>query len=221
MSMHRLSTAAFGTVLAVSLVFAAGCRVDTNKTDKGDNVKIATPFGGMSVKTDDNAVATETGLPAYPGAVVDREKNPDGKHDTGAADVNMSFGSFQLRVKAISYRTTDPPAKVLAFYRSGLARFGAVIQCSGDQPVGSPATTPDGLTCSDDDSDKHVHVKDSLGSHSTELKAGSKQHQHIVSIDPDGTGTKFGLVAIDLPGKFPFGDDSDDSSKSGKSQQPE
>ncbi len=220
MSTHRLTTAALHTMLAVTLVFAAGCRVDTNSTDKGDNVKIATPFGGMSVKTDENAIATETGLPSYPGATVVKTTTHDG-HDSGAADVNMSFAGFQLRVKAVSYRTSDPPAKVRAFYRSGLARFGTVIECSGDHPVGSPTSTPDGLTCSDDDSDKHVHVKDSVGPHSMELKAGSKQHQHIVSIDPDGTGTKFGLVALDLPGKFPFGDDSDDNSKSGKSQQPE
>ena len=33
-----------------------------------------------------------------------------------------------------------------------------------------------------------------------ELKAGSRLHQHIVSIDQQGTGTKFGLVALDLPG---------------------
>ncbi len=48
----------------------------------------------------------------------------------------------------------------------------------------------------------------------TELKAGSKQHQHIVSINPDGSGTKFGLVALDLPGHFSFGDkDADDANR--------
>ncbi len=214
----RLLTAA---TLLPMLLFAVGCRVDATSTAKGDNVKIATPFGGIAVKTDDNAVATETGLPAYPGAVVDHEKNSDGKHDTGAADVNMSFGGFQLRVKAIGYRTTDAPAKVVAFYRSGLARFGTVIQCSGEHPVGTPTKTPDGLTCSDADTSGQAHFNKVDLQHGTELKAGSKQHQHIVSIDPDGSGTKFGLVALDLPGKFPFGDDSDDSSKSGKSQQPE
>ena len=41
-----------------------------------------------------------------------------------------------------------------------------------------------------------------------ELKAGSKVHQHIVSIDRDGGETKFGLVALDLPGKF-YSDDED------------
>jgi len=42
-----------------------------------------------------------------------------------------------------------------------------------------------------------------------ELKAGSKVHQHIVEIDPDGGGTKFGLVALELPGKM-FSDDGED-----------
>jgi hypothetical protein len=29
-----------------------------------------------------------------------------------------------------------------------------------------------------------------------------------VTIDPDGGGTKFSLVALDLPGNITFGDDS-------------
>ena len=41
-----------------------------------------------------------------------------------------------------------------------------------------------------------------------ELKAGSKQHQHLVPIDRDGAGTKFGLVALDLPGNFGGGKDA-------------
>jgi hypothetical protein len=43
-----------------------------------------------------------------------------------------------------------------------------------------------------------------------ELKTGSQQHQHIVALDPDGGGTKIGLVALDLPGKLSFGDSKDD-----------
>jgi predicted RNase H-like nuclease (RuvC/YqgF family) len=40
-----------------------------------------------------------------------------------------------------------------------------------------------------------------------QLKAGSKLHQHIVGIDPQGTGTKIGLVALDLPGHLGIEDD--------------
>ena len=34
--------------------------------------------------------------------------------------------------------------------------------------------------------------------------------RHIVEIDPDGTGTKFGLVALELPGHLSFGDNNKD-----------
>jgi len=202
----RSRNLAAAAVLLAAAGLATGCRVESNKSGNGDDVKIATPFGGMSVKTDDANVTQSIGLPAYPGAVIVKKKDKD-DHNDGSADINMSFGSFQLRVKAVSFHTEDAPDKVLQFYKKGLARFGTVIQCKDHRPVGSPAHTPDGLDCSDDD--QHggggVHVDDDL-SGKTELKAGSKQHQHIVAIDPEGTGTKFGLVALDLPGHFSFGD---------------
>ena len=120
------TTAFAGSLLILGLMAAlVGCTVDSHKQGDGNNVKIATPFGGMSVKTDDNAVEVATGLPAYPGAQVVRDHSKN-EHDSGAADINMSFGSFQLRVKAIGYRTSDSPDKVLAFYRKGLSRFGTV-----------------------------------------------------------------------------------------------
>jgi hypothetical protein len=111
-----------------------------------------------------------------------------------------------LRVKAASYRSADSPDKLTAFYRQALARYGDVIQCSHDSPVGEPTHTSEGLTC-DNNKDKHVNVNEDL-SGKTELKAGSKQHQHIVSIDPEGSGTKFGLVALDLPGHLTADGDS-------------
>jgi len=198
-------------VLGAALV---GCTIDHHKQGDGDNVKIATPFGGVSIKTDDSAVEVATGLPAYPGAQIVKQHDKD-NHDNGAADINMSFGSFQFRVKAVGYRTPDSPDKVLAFYRKGLARFGTVIQCSNHQPVGMPPRTPDGLDCSDDSHNNKAKLKmsDDL-SDKTELKAGSKQHQHLVTIDAEGTGTRFDLVALDLPGHFSFGEkDTDDGSR--------
>jgi hypothetical protein len=115
----------------------------------------------------------------------------------------MSFGSFHLRVKAASYRTPDSPDKVEAFYRKALGRYGDVIKCSNDRPVGEPTRTQEGLTCNDDN--KHVAIDDDM-SRKMELKAGSRQHQHIVAINPDGTGTRLGLVALDLPGRSSNGE---------------
>ncbi len=197
--------------IVVAVALMSGCRVESNKHGNGDDVKIATPFGGMSVKTDDANVAQSIGLPLYPGAVQVQKKDKD-DHNDGSADINMSFGSFQLRVKAVSFTTSDSPDKVMAFYKSGLARFGTVIQCKDHRPIGTPTQTADGLDCSDDNRhNNQVHVDDDMSGKS-ELKAGSKQHQHIVAIDPQGTGTKFGLVALDLPGHLSFGDKGSDKS---------
>ncbi len=213
----RLNHLTVATLFVVT-AFTFGCRVESKKNDNGDDVKIATPFGGMSVKTDDSSTAQSTGLATYPGAVVVSKKDKDG-HGNGSADVNMSFGSFKLRVKAVSMRSDDSPDKVLDFYKKGLAHFGTVIQCKDHHPVGTPTRTPDGLDCSDDD--RHtgqVKVYDELPG-KTELKAGSRQHQHIVGIDADGSGTKFDLVALDLPGSFSFGNKDkkdDDSGDDGK-----
>jgi len=184
----------------------SGCRIENDKHGDSDNVKIATPFGGMSVKTNESAVIDGIGLPVYPGAVLVKKKD---KND-GAADINFSFGSFTLKVKAASYTTTDSPDLVAAFYRKALGRYGDVLQCQNDKPTTSMTRTADGLTCSDDQKN-HIKVDNDI-SGKMELKAGSKQHQHIVGIDPDGSGTKIGMVALDLPGHLSVGD-GDDSTK--------
>jgi hypothetical protein len=186
--------------LILGVVAMSGCKIDSNKQDGKENVKIATPFGGMQVKTDEKATVNGIGLPIYPGAEFVKKNDKD----KGAADVNLSFGSFQLRVKAASYNTPDAPDKVSAFYRAALARYGDVIQCENNKPVGSPTRTAEGLTC---DNDKENHMSNGDTSGKMELKAGSKQHQHIVAVDPEGSGTKFGLVALDLPGHITVDED--------------
>ncbi len=89
--MRKNQIAGVATMIAAATLMS-GCRIESDKKNGNDNVKIATPFGGMTVKTNDNVVAEGLGLPVYPGAeLVKKDKN------NGAADVNMSFGSFQLR----------------------------------------------------------------------------------------------------------------------------
>ena len=194
--MRAKVTVAVAAILGAGLM--SGCRIDSHKEGDNDNVKIATPFGGLQVKTND-AVAEGIGLPTYPGATLVKKDK-----DNGAADVNLSFGNFHLRVKAASFRTVDSPDKVTAFYRNALARYGDVIQCNNNKSVGTPTQTAEGLTC-DNNHETHITVDEEM-SKKMELKAGSKQHQHIVAIDPEGSGTKFGLVALDLPGHMSGGD---------------
>ena len=197
----NLNTTRTAATLAVGLALAAGmtgCMIHTEKGANGEdkNVQVDTPFGGIHVNTD-QTTASDLGLPVYPGAQTVRD---DDKHKS--ADVRLGFGEWELRVRAVSYATPDTKEKVTAFYKKALGRYGDVIACQGNAPIGTPTKTSEGLTC---DEDKNPKVQIDQGDYGTgkgglELKAGSKRHQHIVGFEnPKDGKTRFALVALDLP----------------------
>lgn len=184
-----------GIALVASI---AGCRVHVDKDANGKEktVQVDTPFGGVHVNTDQISAA-DLGLPVYPGAEVVKDKD----HDK-SADVNMGFGEWTLRVRAVNYATVDSQDKVTAFYKKALGRYGDVITCQGNAPVGTPISTSEGLTCADNGNHGNVKIDDKdFGVHGgLQLKAGSKRHQHILGFEDSMNGkTRFALVALDLP----------------------
>jgi hypothetical protein len=187
-------------VILAGAVGLTGCRVHVDKDANGQEktVQVDTPFGGVHVNTD-QVSAADLGLPTYPGSEVVKDK--DGNK---SADVHMGFGEWQLRVRAVSYSSTDSQDKVVAFYKKALARYGDVITCQGNAPVGTPTTTGEGLNCADSGHQSHFQFNGKPNgidmSGDLQLKAGSKRHQHIVGFDASkGTETRFALVALDLP----------------------
>jgi hypothetical protein len=186
-----------GTV-AGALLSTAGCHVQVDKGKNGQdkNVRVDTPFGGLHVRSDQTS-AVDLGLPAYPGAQI----APDHEGDK-SADVHMGFGQFQLHVKVVTYQSGDSQDKVLAFYKNAMGRFGEVLQCDGDKPVGTPTVTAEGLTCHED-SHSHVNINGSDNGYSDDsgltLRAGSKRHQHILTFKSTSEGTKYSLVELELP----------------------
>jgi hypothetical protein len=181
------------SIAALLMLVSAGCRVRVDKDDNGKdkNVKIDTPMGGLHVRSN-GISAADVGLPAYPGASIDSSEN------NKSADVHLGFGEWQLRVKAVTYDTSDPQDKVIPFYQKALGRYGDVIQCRAKQPVGTPTVTREGLDCADDG--KHGGKVDVSSDSELELKAGSKHHQHIVAIKTsDDTGSRFSLIELQLP----------------------
>ena len=114
-------------------------------------------------------------------------------------------------MRAASYESADPKEKVQAFYKQALGKYGDVLTCEGNEPVGKPTETSEGLTCKDNGKQKKVHVDEgdfNLDNGNLQLKAGSKRHQHIVGFeDPKAGKTRFALVTLDLPAGV--GKDSD------------
>ena len=196
MPANKTSCIAATTLLL--LLVTQGCHISSRGANGKEDVDISTPLGGLAVKTDPAAVLGKIGLPPYPGAVPVKDQG----NDKDSADVNLSFGSFRLRVLALGFQTGDDRSKVEAVYRKALQQYSDVIACQDESPIGQPAKTGLGLTCK---GDRHVHTDlhdDAVAKasdHDLTLKAGSPSRQHMVSMRALDSGTHFSLVALDLP----------------------
>jgi hypothetical protein len=190
----NLSAVCAGTCAVALLLGLAGCSISSNKNNGNDNVKIATPFGGLHVQSN-QTTASDVGLPVYPGATVFKDKDND------SANVQMNFGNFHLKVLAASYQSADSADKIFAFYRTALAQYGEVLECKDDHPVGQPAVASSGLTCSDNDHGKHGAVvqMNGLNHDGRQLRAGSPHSFRLVEVDNNGGTNKIELVYLELP----------------------
>jgi hypothetical protein len=181
----------FSMVLAVASVwFLAACSIQVSDKDKDkQKVDIQTPIANLKVDT--SSQATDNGIPVYPGAKP-READKDG--DKHRANVNIGGFGFGLKVIAAEFVTPDAPDKVKTFYQDKLKEFGDVLTCKGHSSDGGGDATVHG------DQDDKLTCKDSHGD-GWELKVGTQKNQHIVSIEPDGSGTRFGTVLVQIHGK--------------------
>ena len=180
----------------IALAFAgcltiAACSVSVKDKD-GDNSKvdIQTPVGGIHV--DEAANVKDTGLAVYPGA---RVKVKTG-NDTKSANVNISSGFFGLKVVALEYESDDPPSKVQAFYQDQLKKFGRVIECHTSKHGGDLS-----VKAGQEGGGKEVRCEGNNSGNVVELKVGTEENQHLVSVEPEGEGTDFALVFIQTRGK--------------------
>jgi hypothetical protein len=99
-------------------------------------------------------------------------------------------GSSGFKLVVLKLESDDSPEKVAAFYRKALARYGQVLDC-GKSAKGekSDAGHNNQIECDDD----HP-VAGGFA-----LKAGTKQSQHVVGVEPSGRHTNISLVYVWLP----------------------
>jgi hypothetical protein len=180
------------------LVLLPACSLNVKKNEKGEGEKvdIQTPVGGIHVSQDANP--RDTGLATYPGA---RPKEKSSQHDGNNANVNISSGFFGIKVVAIEFVSDDPPEKVAAFYRDQLKKYGAVLECHTDNPHQDAGDVDVDLGKDDKAKSKKLTCEHDSGK-SLELKVGTKDNQHVVSISPQdkGKGTDFALVFVQARG---------------------
>ena len=174
------------TLSAIFLVLLTACSIhQTKDNDKGDKkVEIKTPFVDMHVSTETDA--KDTGMTPYPGA-----RAKESQHDKNR--VNLSFGgeSFGVKVVAVTFLTDDPPAKVIEFYRKDLKKFGDVLECPKGISESHGKGEDKAIRCSDSG-----HAEDGK----LDMAVGIPDRQHLVSVKPNGSGTEFALVYVNVKG---------------------
>ena len=174
-----------------AVVLAAGCSVNVKKEKSGQDkdVDIRTPLGAIHVSKGANP--EDVGVPVYPGAHL-KEKDSDGSDKS--ANVNISGFGFGLKVVALEYESNESPDKIVSYYKDQLKKYGNVLVChTSHLNIDRHPTRHDResheLTCGD-----------SSGSN-IELKVGTDENQHIVAVEPQGSGSKFSLVYVRTHGK--------------------
>jgi hypothetical protein len=133
------------------------------------------------------ADAKDVRLPWYPGA----RRHQESKDDSSSVQMGLWGGSAEFKLAVLELDSNDSPDKVTAYYRKELSRYGKVLDCPGGN---APHAEKD-KTSKDPECDSDKPEKGEL-----ELKAGTKEEQHIVGIQKDGTGTRIKLVYLRAKG---------------------
>jgi hypothetical protein len=183
--------------LLIAIAFAfyltlLACSVNVKSHDGDDGkqkVDIDTPIGGIHVN--EQVDAHDTGLAVYPGA----RQVPKNDNDSKSANVNISSSLFGVRVVAVEFQSDDPADKVIAFYQDQLKKYGSVVECHTDKHGGNLNIK------AGDNSHNPVSCKSGESGKVVELKVGTDDNQHLVSIEPNGKGTDFALVYVLTRGK--------------------
>lgn len=184
--------AAFLVLLVLAMTSAAA--QDSDNDDQNKNFDVRSTVGDMHVGSD--ATPREIGLPVYPGARLR-------KHDDNRSNANLSLftSAFGFKLVVANYDSDDAPAKIVAYYREKLKKYGKVLECRTSKHGGDVSTHAD----NDDDSSKSKELTcdaDNSGP-GIELKVGTQDNQHAVAVEPaeNGHGATFALVYIRSRGK--------------------
>jgi hypothetical protein len=144
---------------------------------------------GAGVTFSKQATAKDVGLPVYPEA----KAHKDEKDDSPSVQMGLWGSTFGFKLAVMKMESSDAAEKIAEFYKKALAKYGTVLNCSDNSQKGNAKDkngSSNKLECDDDKPEKGGLV----------FKAGTKEKQHIVAIQPNGTGSFFQLVYVEARG---------------------
>ena len=144
---------------------------------------------GAGITFGKQATPKEVGLPAYPGAKLRKDE----KDDSASMQMGLWGGSFGFKLAVMKMESNDAPEKIAEFYKKALAKYGSVLNCSDPSQRANAkdkAGSSNKLECENDKPEKGELL----------FKAGTKEKQHIVAIQPNGQGSRFQMVYVEARG---------------------
>ncbi len=144
---------------------------------------------GAGITFSKQATPKEVGLPAFPGAKLRKDE----KDDSASMQMGLWGSTFGFKLAVMKMESNDAPEKIAEFYKKALAKYGTVLNCSDPSPKApgkDKAGSSKRLECDDDKPEKGGLL----------FKAGTKEKQHIVGIQPNGQGSLFQLVYVEARG---------------------
>ena len=177
------------TVLAALLLLPTrGAAQSANRDDQDKNLDIQLHVGK-------DADARKVGLPLYPGARLKHDEENQNR-----ANFALLTGAFGMKLVVASYDSGDAPSKVIAYYREQLKRYGRVLECRSKESGGDVHANVHSQESKDS---KQLKCDDDNAGNIVELKAGTEDNQHVVSVEPSetGKGSTFALVYVYTRGK--------------------
>jgi hypothetical protein len=180
--LKRQSVVVFCAVLGVVVLISA------NPGRAGED-RGAQDKDGAGVTFSKQATPKDVGLPGYPGARPHKEENGD----SPSVQMGLWGESFGFKLAVMKMESNDAPERIAEFYKKALAKYGTVLNCSdpsqkaGAKDKGGSSTK---LECDDEKPEKGGLL----------FKAGTKEKQHLVAIQPNGAGSLFQLLYLEARG---------------------
>jgi len=188
-ALARIALAGITALAASSLWGQQKAQKDTSK-GKDISVTMQGPETDARLVVSASATAKEVGLPIYPGSIPHKDQDQD--NDSPAAKLGLWGTSFGFKLVVLKMESKDAPRKVADYYRNALAKYGMVLDCTNvARPQQAKDEKSEKLTCGDDKPEPGGML----------FKAGTNEKQHIVGVQPKGTGAVFQLLYIEARGE--------------------
>lgn len=137
----------------------------------------------------EEASLAEIGLPAYPGAVAQQDR----EQDKAALTLGLWGGAFGFKLQVRKFMSSDDIESVAGFYVKALSQYGKVLDCAKAPPRAKREGKSEDktLSCSDEERQPGKRV----------YKVGAdNMNFRLVSLQQAGTAVNFQMVRVQVKG---------------------